>query len=187
MVKKTFVLIHRVDYDCEVVVGCFTSKRDLYSGWKNYLKEYTLIEKREATERIKLSLSKEPRSQEDIDQIKQDREILLRIEEGSFLCYDQAKTLFYAYLIPKNSIRFDREPFELDELFFEDTICPHCISLEYKTSNSTFSMEHITPNEESMSKINSEESKNIDPLVHRNWRRWIVDWVVWLLGLPPLR
>jgi len=186
MVKKTFVLIHRVDYDCEVVVGCFTSKRDLYSGWKNYLKEYTLIEKREATERIKLSLSKETRSQEDIDQIKHDREILHRIDNGSFLCYDQAKTLFYAYLVPKNSIRFDREPFELDELFFEDTICPHCMSLEYKASKTTFSMEHIKPNEEGLPEINLKDSKNIGLRIHRNWRKWIVDWIVWLLGLPPL-
>jgi hypothetical protein len=38
MVKKTFVLIHRADYEFEVVVGCFTSKKDLYTGWKNYLK-----------------------------------------------------------------------------------------------------------------------------------------------------
>ncbi len=187
MVKKTFILIHRVDYDCEVVVGCFTSKRDLYSGWKNYLKEYTLIEKREATERIKLSLSKETRSQEDIDQIKHDRDILHSIDDGSFLCYDQAKTLFYAYLIPKNSIRFDREPFELDKLFFEDTICPHCMSLEYKASTSTFSMEHKKPNEEGLPEINSKDSKNIGPRAHRNWRKWVIDWIVWLLGLPPLR
>ena len=93
--------------------------------------------------RLKLNLGKETRSQEDIDRIKQDREILRRIEEGSFLCHDQAKTLFYAYLVPKNSIRFDREPFELDELFFDDSICPHCMSLEYQASKSTFSMEHI--------------------------------------------
>ena len=186
MVKKTFVLIHRVDYDCEVVVGCFTSKRDLYSGWKNYLKEYTLIEKREATERIKLSLSKETRSQEDIDQIKHDRDILHRIDDGSFLCYDQAKTLFYAYLIPKNSIRFDREPFELDKLFFEDTICPHCMSLEYQASKTTFSMEHIKPNEEGLLEIISKDSNNIGPRAHRNWRKWVIDWIVWLLGLPPL-
>jgi hypothetical protein len=186
MVKKTFILIHRVDYDCEVVVGCFTSKRDLYSGWKNYLNEYTLIEKREATERIKLSLSKETRSQEDIDQIKQDREILHRIDDGSFLCYDQAKTLFYAYLVPKNSIRFDREPFELDKLFFEDTICPHCMSLEYQASKSTFSMEHKKPDENILS-----DKEYSQPLMQQSrvfkWGKWALDWVVWLLGLPPLR
>jgi hypothetical protein len=186
MVKKTFVLIHRADYDYEVVVGCFTSKRDLYSGWKNYLKEYTLIEKREAIERLKLNLGKETRSQEDIEQIKHDREILDRIDNGSFLCYDQAKTLFYAHLVPKNSIRFDREPFELDELFFDDPICPHCMNLEYQASKSTFSMEHKKPDEDILS--NKEDSQ---PLLQQSrifkWGKWALDWFVWLLGFPSLR
>ena len=189
MAKKTLVLIHRVDYDYEVVVGCFTSRRDLYTGWKKYLEEYVRIEQREIINRLKLTLGKEVRDSNDIDQIKKDRDTLQKIEEGSFLCYDKAKTLFYVNLVPKNSIRFDREPFELEELFTTDPICPWCMSLEYQGSTCSFSMEHVNPTEESESDsdhdqepLQSQSRFNIDHI--QKWSKEVLDWTLWLLGLP---
>jgi hypothetical protein len=187
MAKKTLVLIHRVDYDYEVVVGCFTCRRELYLGWKKYLEEYARIEKREVTNRLKLTLGKEVRDSNDIDRIKKDRDILQKIEEGSFLCYDKAKTLFYVNLVPKNSIRFDREPFELDSLFPNNPICPWCLSLEYQGSTCSFSMEHIKPTEESESDPACEKDQPSSKIKFENiqkWAKWAFDWTLWLLGFP---
>ena len=198
MVKKTLVLIHRVDYEYEIVVGCFTSKKDLYTGWKYYLDEYTRIERKEVTERLKLNLSKEIRSQEDITQIKEDRDTLKRIEEGSFLCYDKAKTLFHVYLVPKNSIRFNREPIDLDEFFLDEPICPWCMSLEYQPSTHSFSMAHVKPGEESdpasgdvelRSEQDQQPIQNVSRInisCIRKWGKVVLNWTLWLLGFPPL-
>ena len=196
MVKKTLVLIHRVDYEYEIVVGCFTSKKDLYTGWKYYLDEYTRIERKEVTERLKLNLSKEihlpqnasafkVRSQDDITQIKEDRDTLQKIEEGSFLCYDKAKTLFHVYLIPKNSIRFNREPIDLDEFFLDDPICPWCMSLEYQASTLSFSMAHVKPGEESeqdQQPLQNDSSIKVGDI--QKWGKWALNWTLWLLGFP---
>ena len=187
MVKKTLVLIHRVDYEYEIVVGCFTSKKDLYTGWKYYLDEYIRIERKEVTERLKLNLSKE------------DRDTLQRIEEGSFLCYDKAKTLFYVYLVPKNSIRFNREPIDLDEFFLDEPICPWCMSLEYQASTLSFSMAHVKPGEESdpaSGDVELRSEQDQQPLQNdssikvgdiQKWGKAVLNWTLWLLGLPPLR
>ena len=182
MVKKTLILVHQVDYDYEVIVGSFSSRRDLYIGWKKYLEEYTRIEKREATERLKINLGKENRSKEDIVLIKRDRDTLQRINEGSFLCHDKAKTLFKAYLVPKNTIRFDRKPFQLDEFFFDDPICPWCLSLDYIASTSIFSMEH----DKSVKEESFKHTVQANPNGMQEWGKWAFSWIAWLLGLPPL-
>jgi hypothetical protein len=101
------------------------------------------------------------------------------------LCHDKAKTLFYAYLVPKNSIRFDRKQIELDELFFDEPICPLCMSLEYQASTSTFSMEHKQSNKykdilsDDLEKSSNEEGsqlfRNLSNVLYiQNWKKWLL-------------
>ncbi len=198
MVKKTLVLIHHVDYEYEVVVGSFTSKRDLYLNWKKYLDEYNRVEKRETTKLLKELLGIENRTKWDNDEIIRAREKLRLIEEESYLCYDKAKTLFSVYLVPKNTIRFDREPLTLNELFPDEPLCPWCLSLEYKSSTwPSFDMTHYKVKKDKInpddplrcSRSEQGDQENNDKLHLSRVQRfgvWAVDWIVWLLGLPQL-